>query len=93
MEAGGEARLPIVQKLSYGVGHVLNDLCASMWFSYLLVFYHYVIKFNNEMAGEGFYCLYITLVIMTVYLSLCLSVCSFLAGLSKYYWLKLQGKK
>ena len=27
---------------SYGVGHVLNDLTASMWFSYLLVFLHQV---------------------------------------------------
>jgi hypothetical protein len=26
----------------YGVGHVLNDLCASMWFTYLLLFYHKV---------------------------------------------------
>ncbi|KAF0694221.1 hypothetical protein As57867_014824, partial [Aphanomyces stellatus] len=24
--------------LAYGVGHVLNDICASSWFSYLLVF-------------------------------------------------------
>ncbi|KAF0694222.1 Aste57867_14881 [Aphanomyces stellatus] len=24
--------------LAYGVGHVLNDMCASSWFSYLLVF-------------------------------------------------------
>ncbi|CEG45370.1 Predicted sugar transporter [Plasmopara halstedii] len=24
--------------LAYGVGHVLNDMCASTWFSYLLVF-------------------------------------------------------
>ena len=77
MEASGEARLPIVQKLSYGVGHMLNDLCASIWFSYLLVFYHYVIKFNNEMAGERLYCLYITLVIMSVfYLSICVFIFS-----------------
>lgn len=24
--------------VAYGVGHVLNDMCASTWFSYLLVF-------------------------------------------------------
>lgn len=30
------------QRLSYGVGHVLNDLTASMWFSYMLVFLHQV---------------------------------------------------
>ena len=26
------------QRFSYGVGHVLNDLTASMWFSYLLIY-------------------------------------------------------
>jgi hypothetical protein len=25
------------KKLGYGLGHILNDLCASMWFTYLLV--------------------------------------------------------
>uniref|UniRef100_A0A3B4TGZ9 Major facilitator superfamily domain-containing protein 12 n=1 Tax=Seriola dumerili TaxID=41447 RepID=A0A3B4TGZ9_SERDU len=28
--------LPALRKLSYAVGHFLNDLCASMWFTYLL---------------------------------------------------------
>ncbi|GAB9466125.1 Glycoside-pentoside-hexuronide [Globisporangium polare] len=27
-----------VKYIAYGVGHVLNDMCASTWFSYLLVF-------------------------------------------------------
>lgn len=39
-------RLPFSQRLSYGVGHVLNDLCASMWFSYLLVYFHKVLGFS-----------------------------------------------
>lgn len=30
------------EKLCYGVGHVFNDLCASMWFSYLLIFFEKV---------------------------------------------------
>jgi Na+/melibiose symporter-like transporter len=38
-------------KFAYSVGHVLNDLCASMWFSYILVFYHRVVKFSNASAG------------------------------------------
>ena len=38
-------------KLSYGVGHVLNDLCASMWFSYLLIYFHKVVIFDNLDAG------------------------------------------
>ena len=34
-------RLPFSRKLLYGIGHVLNDICASMWFTYLLVFFHF----------------------------------------------------
>jgi hypothetical protein len=33
--------------MSYGVGHVLNDLVASMWFTYALVFYHYVMQLSR----------------------------------------------
>lgn len=46
-----KAKLTWRTKICYGVGHVLNDLCASMWFSYLLVFFHRVIKFSNVGAG------------------------------------------
>ncbi|XP_044256673.1 major facilitator superfamily domain-containing protein 12-like isoform X1 [Tribolium madens] len=44
-------RLPLKLQLAYGVGHVLNDVCASMWFTYLLVFFHLVLQFNNWQAG------------------------------------------
>ncbi len=43
--------LRLSQRLAYGIGHVLNDLCASMWFSYLLLYFQGVIHFNNVMAG------------------------------------------
>ncbi|KAK6311268.1 hypothetical protein J4Q44_G00193230 [Coregonus suidteri] len=43
--------LPICRRLSYAVGHFLNDLCASMWFTYLLVYYHSVLGFQNTYAG------------------------------------------
>ena len=33
------------------VGHVLNDLCAAMWFSYLLVYFHQVLELNSTTAG------------------------------------------
>lgn len=46
-----ESSLPVVRRLSYAVGHFLNDLCASMWFTYLLVFYHSVLGFQNTYAG------------------------------------------
>ncbi|KAK7075195.1 Major facilitator superfamily domain-containing protein 12 [Halocaridina rubra] len=38
-------------KLCYGVGHVMNDLCAAMWFSYILLFYSKVLEFDASMAG------------------------------------------
>ena len=37
-------------KLCYGVGHVFNDLCASMWFSYLLIFFE---KVRNSIRLVG----------------------------------------
>lgn len=44
-------RLPVRLQLAYGVGHVLNDVCASMWFTYLLVFFKLVLQFSNYQAG------------------------------------------
>ncbi|XP_076064572.1 major facilitator superfamily domain-containing protein 12-like [Oratosquilla oratoria] len=38
-------------KLGYGLGHVLNDLCASMWFTYLLVYLQYVLGLDKALAG------------------------------------------
>ncbi|KAM4623271.1 major facilitator superfamily domain-containing protein 12-like [Polymixia lowei] len=43
--------LSVFRRLSYATGHFLNDLCASMWFTYLLVFYHSVLGFQNTNAG------------------------------------------
>lgn len=43
--------LPWTTKLSYGVGHVFNDLCASMWFTYFLIFYEKVLEFDPTTAG------------------------------------------
>jgi hypothetical protein len=40
--------------VAYGVGHVLNDMCASTWFSYLLVFLRQVrlqATFASVVAG------------------------------------------
>jgi Na+/melibiose symporter-like transporter len=44
-------RLPLKLRLAYGIGHVLNDICASMWFTYLLVFFHIVLKFDSSLSG------------------------------------------
>ncbi|RXN34524.1 casein kinase I isoform X3 [Labeo rohita] len=39
------------KRLTYAIGHFFNDLCASMWFTYLLVFYHSVLGFKDTNAG------------------------------------------
>lgn len=44
-------RLPLSLRLAYGTGHVLNDICASMWFTYLLVFFHLVLGFEPALCG------------------------------------------
>ncbi|XP_042335647.1 major facilitator superfamily domain-containing protein 12 [Sceloporus undulatus] len=43
--------LPLLGRLSYAVGHFLNDLCASLWFTYLLVFSHSVLGYSTGHAG------------------------------------------
>ncbi|XP_035667594.1 major facilitator superfamily domain-containing protein 12-like isoform X1 [Branchiostoma floridae] len=48
----GYRSLPRARRFTYGVGHMLNDLCASMWFSYLLVYFHKVVNFSNVLAGQ-----------------------------------------
>ena len=44
-------KLSFIQRLSYSVGHVFNDLCAAVWFTYLLVFMHYVNGFSSDTSG------------------------------------------
>jgi len=35
----------------YGLGHVFNDICASMWFTYLLLFFQKVLGFSSTSSG------------------------------------------
>ncbi|KAK7116671.1 major facilitator superfamily domain-containing protein 12-like isoform X2 [Littorina saxatilis] len=44
-------KIPLRIRLAYSIGHFQNDLMASMWFSYLLVYLHQVRNFNNIYAG------------------------------------------
>jgi len=48
----GKDKVSTCLKLAYGTGHVLNDLTACIWFTYLLIFFHEVIGFSNSMAGS-----------------------------------------
>lgn len=44
-------RMKTSQKFAYGVGHILNDLAANTWFSYLLVFMNKVAGLNSGDTG------------------------------------------
>ncbi|XP_054983229.1 major facilitator superfamily domain-containing protein 12 [Sorex araneus] len=48
MEPGS---LSLWARLSYAVGHFLNDLCASMWFTYLLLYLDSVRAYSSRGAG------------------------------------------
>uniref|UniRef100_A0A7N6F798 Major facilitator superfamily domain containing 12 n=1 Tax=Anabas testudineus TaxID=64144 RepID=A0A7N6F798_ANATE len=43
--------LSVCRRLCYASGHFLNDLCASMWFTYLLVYLHSVLGLRSTYAG------------------------------------------
>ncbi|CAH2292297.1 major facilitator superfamily domain-containing 12 [Pelobates cultripes] len=45
------ASLPFSRRISYATGHFLNDLCASMWFTYFLVYFHSVLGFTSFNSG------------------------------------------
>ncbi|XP_058244817.1 major facilitator superfamily domain-containing protein 12 [Hemibagrus wyckioides] len=49
--AEGARTLTPFRRFTYSVGHVLNDLCASMWFTYLLLYYQSVLSFRDSDAG------------------------------------------
>ncbi|XP_071970086.1 major facilitator superfamily domain-containing protein 12 isoform X2 [Engystomops pustulosus] len=51
MMADLTSALHLWHKLSYATGHYLNDLCASMWFTYFLVYFHSVLGFDSFYAG------------------------------------------
>ncbi|KAI9912980.1 hypothetical protein PsorP6_006626 [Peronosclerospora sorghi] len=42
--------------LAYGVGHVLNDMCASTWFSYLLVFLRHAVAMSPVDSAVVMFC-------------------------------------
>lgn len=43
--------LKIHQKIGYALGHVFNDFCAGIWFSYTLLFLKNVIELKDSKAG------------------------------------------
>ncbi|KAM6310601.1 major facilitator superfamily domain-containing protein 12 [Podargus strigoides] len=47
----GAAELALRARLSFAAGHFLNDLCASLWFTYLLLYLHAVLGYGHRLAG------------------------------------------
>ncbi|XP_030322329.1 major facilitator superfamily domain-containing protein 12 isoform X2 [Calypte anna] len=47
----GSGALPLRARLSFAAGHFLNDLCASLWFTYLLLYLHAVLGYGHRLAG------------------------------------------
>lgn len=43
--------IPYKRKLGYSVGHAFNDLTASMWYTYLIAYFHEVKNFDDTLAG------------------------------------------
>ncbi|CAJ0608929.1 unnamed protein product [Cylicocyclus nassatus] len=39
------------RKIGYGAGHFYNDLCDSMWFTYLMIYLEQVLKLRSSWAG------------------------------------------
>ena len=46
-----ENRLAASQKFFYGVGHILNDFIANVWFSYLIIYLTKVARLSNSRTG------------------------------------------
>lgn len=46
-----ESKISVWSKIGFGFGHVYNDLCATVWFSYLLLFLKSVMNMPKTEAG------------------------------------------
>ena len=46
-----DKNLPKLQQFYYSLGHFYNDLCSTMWFSYLLVYLNKVAQISETNAG------------------------------------------
>ena len=44
-------RQTILKRLGYGLGHIFNDMCAAMGFTYSLIFFQKVLGFDSFFAG------------------------------------------
>ncbi|KAE8749688.1 hypothetical protein FOCC_FOCC003675 [Frankliniella occidentalis] len=46
-----QRKLTRIQRFCYSLGHVQNDVCASMWFTYLLIYFNKVLGWPEPVTG------------------------------------------
>ncbi|XP_018902122.2 major facilitator superfamily domain-containing protein 12 isoform X2 [Bemisia tabaci] len=44
---------PVGAQMAFAQGHVFNDMCAAMWFNYLLVYLTFVVEFRPSIVGAA----------------------------------------
>ena len=44
-------RVDVLKRIGYGMGHIFNDMCAAMGFTYSLIFFQKVLGFETFLAG------------------------------------------
>lgn len=46
-----KSRTPLKQRLSYCTGHIFNDLCSAVWFTYFIVYFNKVVGLSTTETG------------------------------------------
>ena len=80
----GGNKLPLRLVLGYGLGHVFNDVCASLWFTYLLIFLQKVNHFWESFLGMGSFVVQIVVIFATN--NACFYQMMFSDGMSPFFW-------
>ena len=44
-------RTPLRQRISYCTGHIFNDLCSAVWFTYFIVYFNKVVGLSTTQTG------------------------------------------
>ena len=44
-------RTPLKQRMSYCTGHIFNDLCSAVWFTYFIVYFNKVVGLSTTDTG------------------------------------------
>ena len=44
-------RSTLKQRVSFGTGHIFNDLCSAVWFTYFIVYFNKVVGLSSSQTG------------------------------------------